>query len=144
MIYFGCPKCAAAMTSPASQAGQKETCPECGNVSIVPKPIIPAVPAGGNVGVQAQRQDGDLDRGTSYAPAHSRQVITTERTSKRLKLQVLVAWIAVLVGIGLVVAGCPRDGDDGHYGASVLGVLLIFCGLVWRLLAGISIWWRHG
>lgn len=36
MIYFGCPKCGTPLQSPESQAGQTETCPECGNVAIVP------------------------------------------------------------------------------------------------------------
>lgn len=36
MIYFGCPKCGAALAAPESQAGQTETCPECGNVAAVP------------------------------------------------------------------------------------------------------------
>ena len=36
MIYYGCPKCQAPMASPESQAGQVETCPECGNVAVIP------------------------------------------------------------------------------------------------------------
>ena len=37
MIYYGCPKCGAAMGSPESMAGENETCPACGNVAIVPQ-----------------------------------------------------------------------------------------------------------
>ena len=48
MIYYGCPKCEAAMSSPDSLAGQKEVCPNCGNVMFVPaaqaKAPAPAVP----------------------------------------------------------------------------------------------------
>ena len=38
MIYYGCPKCKTAMSSPDSQAGTEETCPNCGNVTTVPYP----------------------------------------------------------------------------------------------------------
>ena len=38
MIYFGCPKCQAAMAAPDGHTGQSETCPECGNVAVVPRP----------------------------------------------------------------------------------------------------------
>jgi len=42
MIYYGCPKCQAAMSSPESLAGQTETCLECGNVTVIPSsPVTP-------------------------------------------------------------------------------------------------------
>jgi len=37
MIEYQCPKCRESIAVPDSQAGQTETCPECGNVAAVPK-----------------------------------------------------------------------------------------------------------
>lgn len=37
MIYYGCPACDAPMSSPESLAGQRERCPDCGNVAVVPQ-----------------------------------------------------------------------------------------------------------
>ena len=39
MIDFKCPKCQEHMSVPDSLAGQTETCPSCGNVTIVPQVI---------------------------------------------------------------------------------------------------------
>ena len=38
MIDFTCPKCGAEMSSPDSLVGESETCPSCGNVTLVPEP----------------------------------------------------------------------------------------------------------
>ncbi len=38
MITYQCPKCDHPMSAPDAVAGQKETCPACRNVSIVPSP----------------------------------------------------------------------------------------------------------
>lgn len=51
MISFICPKCRQRLESPDSMAGRSESCPQCGNVSIVPSPasappaVTPAYPA---------------------------------------------------------------------------------------------------
>lgn len=36
MIYFGCPKCQKAMSSPEKNAGKRVKCGKCGNVTVVP------------------------------------------------------------------------------------------------------------
>jgi len=41
MIEFQCPKCREILAVPDSRAGQAETCPDCGNVSIVPQSAKP-------------------------------------------------------------------------------------------------------
>lgn len=38
MIDYACPMCRAAMTSPDGRIGQREKCPACGTVTIVPRP----------------------------------------------------------------------------------------------------------
>ena len=43
MIYYGCPGCQAPMASPDGMAGQNETCPACGNVTLVPRPAAATV-----------------------------------------------------------------------------------------------------
>lgn len=44
MLYYGCPACGTAMSSPDSMAGQTEKCPECGNVAVVPGPATHPTP----------------------------------------------------------------------------------------------------
>ena len=41
MITFKCHKCKESISSPESMAGQEETCPNCGNVAVVPQTATP-------------------------------------------------------------------------------------------------------
>lgn len=125
MIYYGCPKCQSAMASPESQAGQTETCPECGNVTIVPQPNHP--------------------NGSNYAPVHSGKVTTTERTSKRLKLHIMIAWLLLIVGVILFCVGLSNyEPDTNDTWFVVFGLLLGVVGIIWGIATRIDIWWRHG
>jgi DNA-directed RNA polymerase subunit RPC12/RpoP len=38
MIDYLCPRCREKLSAPPSQAGQEETCPQCGHASKVPEP----------------------------------------------------------------------------------------------------------
>jgi hypothetical protein len=68
MIYFGCPNCGAAMSSPDSMGGQKEKCPECGNIALVPQKEPPPSTTPASVAVKPM---GDLENlaASTQAPA---------------------------------------------------------------------------
>ncbi len=62
MIYYGCPKCGTAMSSPDSMAGQAEKCPDCGNITVVPtkQPSAPPGPAATHVHIPTQKRTSGL------------------------------------------------------------------------------------
>jgi len=128
MIYYGCPKCQSPMASPESMAGQAETCPECGNVMTVPAPTAPVlIPA-------------SSEPISDYNPRPSGQIIVTERTSKKLKLHVVLSALASICGAVLLPLGANR----GILPAVLIGIGLLIGGLLWFLVTRIRIWWRHG
>lgn len=43
MINYKCGKCGAGMKAPESMAGQKERCPQCSVINIVPEPVVQGV-----------------------------------------------------------------------------------------------------
>jgi len=67
-----------------------------------------------------------------------RRVVTIEKTAKGLKLQVLLSWLMVLAGVGFFFVAY-RQGIDVRWPWAVF-----LSGTVWRVVAGVLIWWRHG
>lgn len=59
-------------------------------------------------------------------------VILVEKTSKRIKISLLLSSCLVILGF-VTVAMIP-----------VLGCLMILVGSIWYLSARISKWWNHG
>lgn len=64
---------------------------------------------------------------------------TTQLTSKRLKLQQLLATLMAVVGIIGLVAVAQEPGANG----TLWGVLL-FLGILWFIVTRVRIWWHHG
>ncbi len=60
--------------------------------------------------------------------------VTTELTSKKLKLHSLLAAAMLIIGMLLASAGDITPIVPG---------LLMFCGLVWFIVTRIRIWWGH-
>jgi len=134
------------MASPESMTGQKDTCPDCGNVTIVPAPRSADV-NGPRRDASAAPQGAEARNGppggNSFAPRHSGQIVGVERTSKSLKLQRLLAVLTVAIGVAMAIAGCPAE--DGRCGpAFPFGLLLAFAGSAWLVTVRILRWWRHG
>ena len=62
MIEFNCPKCKEPLSVPGSLAGKSETCPKCGNVTIVPAPVIPSNNALADSAATTDIAPGETDR----------------------------------------------------------------------------------
>ena len=145
MIYYGCPKCETPMSSPESMAGQKDICPNCDNVCIVPQPqATPPTPP-------PAPPHADAGSASGYAPEHSGKIITTEKTSKRLKSHIVFAWLALITGIIMVavalneVAKDPSAEPPGYAPFLMFGgVVLVMFGIVLGVATRIWIWWKHG
>ena len=71
-------------------------------------------------------------------PMPVRGHVTTERTSKRLKMEQLLAVIMTTVGVGMVFsgvsAGVPSSG----------GIFATMAGLGWLAVTRMRVWWHHG
>jgi len=66
--------------------------------------------------------------------------VTTQLTSKRLKLNSLAAWSIILVGFLLILSG-TGDTPDAHPVA--WGSLISMYGLCHLTMTRIRIWWSH-
>lgn len=62
---------------------------------------------------------------------------TTQRTAKRLKLQIALSTLLLLVGVAWW-AGTAAGGTDTNAGKAIF-----FAAAVWRIITGIRIWWEH-
>ena len=128
MIEYDCPACGARMASPASMAGREETCPVCSSPCRVPVPT--GVACGPPTGVP----------GSAYASQYAGRPVVTERTAKNLKLQVALSTVLFLAGAGATVILMIGGG-----GLSVIvAVAAMLAGAIWRIIAGVRIWWHHG
>ena len=68
------------------------------------------------------------------------QRVTTQGTSKAIKLQILLSYMVMFSGCGLTVAGISSPDTMGALG---LGLLLLVGGLVWRGILRFVRWWQH-
>jgi hypothetical protein len=67
-------------------------------------------------------------------------VVTIQKTSKRLKLNVILSALVTIAGAVLSLVGMAR-----HIPALVvIGVLAIVFGLIWEIITKFQIWWNHG
>jgi hypothetical protein len=74
--------------------------------------------------------------------------VTTEATGKGIKLQQLIAFVMLLVGLGLIIAGMQTVGghgaEPGTGGGMFLGGVLMFTvAVVWRIVLRMLKWWHH-
>ena len=72
--------------------------------------------------------------------AHQQKAeVLTERTAKRLKLQILLSCVVMFSGCPMLIAG----GGTASENLVGFGFLFFFGGLTWYLITRILIWWRH-
>lgn len=129
MIYYGCPKCQAAMASPDGMAGGSETCPQCGNVAVVPQPKGPVPPP------RVSRTGP-----SQYDPEHTGTVVAVEMTSKKLKFHHALSCLAMVVTYLGTYAVFAWD-DFNNQWKWLLAAFLATCWFLWiRVLT----WWHHG
>lgn len=71
-----------------------------------------------------------LQTGTEQRP------ITTQLTSKRIKLMILVGWLSLLAGLIMIFL----TGDDETI---MWGILLAVFGIVTSIVGKFMKWWKH-
>lgn len=79
---------------------------------------------------------------TAKGPGEAKPVVT-ELTSKRLKRQVLLSALTIVVGVVWVFSVLGASNSSSGAGSSTIGALLILTGLVWFAATRIRIWWQH-
>lgn len=70
--------------------------------------------------------------------------VTTEQTSKRLKLRLALSIAAMCVGIVLMLANMGTAEGGKTSTAFNAGGLMTFFGLVSAWITKVKIWWHHG
>jgi len=61
-----------------------------------------------------------------------------EKTSKRFKLQLILTWLVMMVGMVVLVLGWIAGGVG-----LLVGIGVFMLGAVWRVLVRLLIWWHH-
>lgn len=67
---------------------------------------------------------------------------TVQLTSKKFKLQQLLALFLFCVGLGLFIVSVGA-GEEAGPGVAAFSVLAMFAGMVWTIVTRIRIWWHH-
>jgi hypothetical protein len=86
------------------------------------------------------------DAPTTPPPVAAQQTaghVTVEKTSKRLKAQMLVNWVAFLVALVVFVVTLPTQ-ENPESRTNVVSVLVMFATVVAGIYLRVSRWWNHG
>ncbi|MBM4031235.1 MAG: zinc ribbon domain-containing protein [Planctomycetes bacterium] len=70
-----------------------------------------------------------------------RQIRGIEKTAKRFKAHILLATIALIVGVIWTVGSCEQS---KHGSVEPMPILLTFFSAIWLLIAKLLAWWHHG
>ena len=103
-------------------------CPECGNqvsdrAESCPKCAYPL--AGGG-----------------STQAHGGKIQTIEQTSKKYKLQQLLATLLTIGSVIVIISAF--SGNEPSSGGAAFGVFGLLVGLIWFIVARFLAWWHHG
>ena len=112
---------------------------------LVVVPAAPAAPAAPHVVAHAPPA---AKHTTVLVDVPKPRHVTTEATGKGIKLQQLIAFVMLLVGLGLIIAGVQtvggQDAAPGTGGGMFLGGVLMFTvAVVWRIVLRMLKWWHH-
>ena len=78
------------------------------------------------------------------APAHPiTGHVTTERTGKRHKENMIYAWTVVIIS-GFLFFSFGMGGDSGAAPLAAIGSLGFVGGLIWLYVIKWQVWWHHG
>jgi hypothetical protein len=69
--------------------------------------------------------------------------VTIEKTGKGLKFQSILAWLTLLFGVGLCVAGYSERADGGLTETAVNGYWTIGSAVAWMVILRMLRWWHH-
>ncbi len=83
-----------------------------------------------------------MARNKKSEPAESRQVVTIQKTGKRLKGRLVISFLLVLVGAIMAGVSWPSDSEPS-VPTFAIGILLVVIGALGYLLTRIAIWWHH-
>lgn len=102
MIEYACPQCGESMNSPDSMVGQAETCPACGNVTLVPDGTVRKCP----ISTQPPNRE------TSATEQRGNSIFNRDR--------LLLIFAAVFIfGAAMLIGGlCVRSQDRTYYNAA--------------------------
>ena len=64
--------------------------------------------------------------------------VTTQLTGKRLKLHSALSYLAIVIGIILILNGSAEESEAMGWGAT-----LAMFGVVWQAITRVRIWWNH-
>ena len=103
-------------------------CPECGNQVSDKAQSCP------NCGVVIAGEKESKGSGTALT--------TVQDTSKKLKLQSLIAALCIIVGV--IVAISAASASTNSSGGSTFASIIIIAGFIWFVITRIRIWWHHG
>ena len=67
---------------------------------------------------------------------------TVQETSKKLKIQIVIASIIFWIGVVWLIGGVVSANQGGGEPSSMAG-LLLFVGIVWYMVTRFRIWWHH-
>lgn len=70
-------------------------------------------------------------------------VATVQKTSKRLKLHLLLSTLIFLTGVILIIVAIASE-ETSILAVGGPGFLATLVGLVWLIVTKLRIWWRHG
>lgn len=67
-------------------------------------------------------------------------LVTTQQTSKRLKIQIAISYVGFIIGfMVLILLGPLMKGSAGF----TSGFIMMGLSLFWLLVTKIRIWWHH-
>lgn len=72
--------------------------------------------------------------------------VTIEKTGKSLKMQQLLSLGLILLGFTIMAAAFTgrEPGSTEVSTTASVGSAMFVCGLFWRVLTRMRIWWHHG
>lgn len=115
-------------------------CPDCGHKisDLAATCIHCGRPLGANSKSTTTLSAASPSATRAQAPADADpHVVTVQQTSQRLKLQLVLATLAFLLGCAMWLTS-PTDDPTRIFGIAITAV-----GIVWYLLVKVKIWYRH-
>ena len=106
-------------------------------------PLIACPDCGQNISDQAAacihcgRPLQTKSRPATPEPAADPEVVTVQQTSQKLKLQLVLATLAFLLGCTMWLTASTDDPTR------IFGIAITAVGIVWYLLVKVKIWYRH-
>lgn len=70
--------------------------------------------------------------------------VTTEKTAKRFKFQLVLCWLAVIVSVIWFMCAKSNAEVQGRAAEYVGPSVLLVAAVVWYVITRIRIWWNHG